>query len=261
MEAADVGLLSQEDIVFTTAKGVIEQTNKYGDNLFQIYHIITKNPLAIKFTRISLEKGKKGSCNDYVKLAFNNFTSDELCGNRKRSADWTSGWKFINSSSLSLTFVTDYSIAGNGFRFQWQNQEKILSPIALKFSLVNNRCTMSSFIDKFTSLMPLAKEQVKTRDEQRKVGQLDKNIARIFRRAQNAYYFNSFGQSRKLLEGCSTGQRVDCYHLRFSDSPTYSELVGQLAMLFHDKMASCTVKSVQLSWFKRINKLIQILES
>ena len=48
MEAADVGLLSQEDIVFTTAKGVIEQTNKYADNLFQIYHIITKNPLAIK---------------------------------------------------------------------------------------------------------------------------------------------------------------------------------------------------------------------
>ena len=75
-----------------------------------------------------------------------------MCGNRRKVAEWTSGWKMLNSTNVMLKFVTDYSVAHKGFRFEWKK-----TPIVLKHS--TNQCTLTSMINQFNYHIAEARNQ------------------------------------------------------------------------------------------------------
>lgn len=259
----DYSNISQQDIVYNIPNGAIDSETPYANDLFQIYHIITKHPLAIKLTRFSLEHGPQGTCNDYLIIGYNGYTSDKLCGNRGKVREWTSGWKLIDSTRVMLTFVTDYSITKNGFRFEWKSQNSLISPIVLKHNTIGNECTMTSMIRQFNqhiltanaqelvqipkytcTLLVLIIElsepmQIYTRSERQKSARLNRMLNRMFRQIKSAKYFQRNPPARSRSIGCNPGQVISCKHLQFTTSPSYSALVGRLALIFYEKLSSC----------------------
>jgi len=68
-----VANMSQQDIVYNISDGIIEPDSPYSPNLYQIYHIITKNPLSIRISKMSLERGTKNTCNDYLTISYDGY--------------------------------------------------------------------------------------------------------------------------------------------------------------------------------------------
>ena len=88
-----------------------------------------------KLSRISLEKGEGDSCYDFIKIEFDGYDSGEMCGNRKKSKDWSLGWKFTNVNRLTLTFSSDESVSGLG-QFIIQNS---INSIGINFRKSDQR--------------------------------------------------------------------------------------------------------------------------
>ena len=92
--------------------------------------------------------------------------------------------------------------------------------------------------------------------------------------------------ARSLKTGCKPGPMISCEHLKFTQPPSYSTLVGRLALIFHEKLSSCQNKRTRdvktfvnfhvrnvfkntsdipphkrlgNHWFKRIDQLMSIL--
>ena len=83
------------------------------------------------------------------------------------------------------------SVSGNGFKFQWKTQKLLFPPIALKFSLQPDQCTMNQLIEKFLGQMERAKIDV---------SKIYKNSTILVSEYSNSFRFLTGENLEKLLE-------------------------------------------------------------